>query len=148
MHRRCLSTVIFLYSSMIKVAAGIITLGSQVLVCQRKKSSRYPLKWEFPGGKFENGESVEQCLRRELREELSIEAAVGQEFFHQEWLYPDSGSFEIFYRIVPSFSGTLRNNVFEQIRWVHSAELTGIDMLDGNKDVVEKLKVQSEKLKA
>ncbi len=125
---------------MIKVAVGIITLGSQVLVCQRKKSSRYPLKWEFPGGKFENGESAEQCLRRELREELSIEAEVGEEFFHQEWLYPDSGSFEVFYHVVPSFSGTLRNNVFAQIRWVHSDELTGVDMLDGNKDVVEKLK--------
>jgi len=125
---------------MIKVAVGIITLGSQVLVCQRKKSSRYPLKWEFPGGKFEDGESAEQCLRRELREELSIDANVGGEFFHQEWLYPDSGSFEVFYRVVPSFSGIIRNNVFEQIRWVHRAELTDIDMLDGNRDVVEKLK--------
>jgi 8-oxo-dGTP diphosphatase len=125
---------------MIKVAAGIITLGSQVLVCQRKKSSHYPLKWEFPGGKFEDGESAEQCLRRELREELSIDANVGGEFFHQEWLYPDSGSFEVFYRVVPSFSGIIRNNVFEQIRWVHRAELTDIDMLDGNRDVVEKLK--------
>ena len=132
---------------MIKVAVGIITLGSQVLVCQRKKSSRYPLKWEFPGGKFEDGESAEQCLRRELREELSIDANVGGEFFHQEWLYPDSGSFEVFYRLVPSFSGIIRNNVFEQIRWVHRAELTDIDMLDGNRDVVEKLKIQSEKLK-
>ena len=132
---------------MIKVAVGIITLGSQVLVCQRKKSSRYPLKWEFPGGKFEDGESAEQCLRRELREELSIDATIGGEFFHQEWLYPDSGSFEVFYRLVPSFSGIIRNNVFEQIRWVHRAELTGIDMLDGNRDVVEKLKSQNEKLK-
>ena len=132
---------------MIKVAVGIITLGSQVLVCQRKRSSHYPLKWEFPGGKFEDGESAEQCLRRELREELSIDVKIGEEFFHQEWLYPDSGSFEVFYHVVPSFLGTIRNNVFEQIRWVHRAELTGIDMLDGNRDVVEKLKSQNEKLK-
>jgi len=128
---------------MIKVAVGIITLGTQVLVCQRKKSSRYPLKWEFPGGKFENGESAEQCLRRELREELSIDAIVGGEFFHQEWLYPDSGSFEVCYHLVPSYAGTIRNNVFEQIRWVHRDELAGIEMLDGNRDVVEKLKVRS-----
>jgi 8-oxo-dGTP diphosphatase len=131
---------------MIKVAVGIITLGSQILVCQRKKGLRYPLKWEFPGGKFEDGESAEQCLRRELNEELSIDAAIGGEFFHQEWLYPDSGSFEVFYHVVPSFSGTIRNNVFEQIRWVHSAELTGIDMLDGNRDVVRKLKSQNGRL--
>ena len=130
---------------MIKVAVGIVFIGSQVLVCQRKKYSRYPLKWEFPGGKFENGESAEQCLRRELREELSIEANVGVEFFLQEWLYPDSGSFEVSYHIVPSYEGMIRNNVFEQIRWVHVAELAGIDMLEGNKDVVEKLKIQNEK---
>jgi ADP-ribose pyrophosphatase len=132
---------------MIKVAVGIVTIGSQVLVCQRKKSSRYPLKWEFPGGKFEDGESVEQCLRRELHEELSIDATVGEEFFRQEWLYPDSGSFEVFYHLVLSFSGTIRNNVFEQIRWANVGELTGIDMLEGNKDAVEKLKIQGEKLK-
>ena len=131
---------------MIKVAVGIITLGSQILVCQRKKSSRYSLKWEFPGGKFEDGESAEQCLRRELREELSIDANIGVEFFHQEWLYPDSGSFEIFYHVVPAFSGTIRNNVFEQIRWVHRSELMSIDMLDGNRDVAEKLKNQNGKL--
>ncbi len=130
---------------MIKVAVGIITLGSQILVCQRKKSSRYPLKWEFPGGKFENGESAEECLRRELCEELSIDANVGVEFFRQEWHYPDSGSFEVCYLLVPSYAGTIRNNVFEQIRWVHRDELTGVDMLEGNRDVVDKLKSQNGK---
>ena len=132
---------------MIKVAVGIVFIGSQVLVCQRKKYSRYPLKWEFPGGKFENGESAEQCLHRELQEELSIDAKVGEEFYKQQWQYPDSGSFEISYHLVPSFSGTIRNNVFEQIRLVSVSELVNIDMLEGNKDAVEKLKVQSEKLK-
>ncbi|HTY11837.1 MAG TPA: (deoxy)nucleoside triphosphate pyrophosphohydrolase [Bacteroidota bacterium] len=128
---------------MIKVAVGIITLGSQILVCQRKKTSRYPLKWEFPGGKFEEGESAEQCLRRELREELSIEANVGTEFFRQQWDYPDSGSFEVYYHHIPSFSGTMRNNVFEQVRWIHSAGLNTVDMLDGNKEVVEKIRSQN-----
>ncbi len=131
---------------MIKVAVGIITINSQVLVCQRKKTARYPLKWEFPGGKFENGESVEECLRRELREELSINADVGKEFFRQEWIYPDSGSFEVFYHLVPSYAGTIRNNVFEQIRWFNLIELARIDMLEGNKDAIELLvKNKSEK---
>ena len=133
---------------MIKVAVGIMTINSQVLVCQRKKTSRYPLKWEFPGGKFENGESAEECLRRELHEELSINAIVGKEFLRQEWIYPDSGSFEVFYHHVPSYSGTIRNNVFEQIRWFNLSELGRVDMLEGNKDAIEllmKLKVQSEK---
>lgn len=124
---------------MVKVAVGIISINSQVLVCQRRKTSRYALKWEFPGGKFENGESVDECLRRELREELSINAVVGREFFRREWLYPDSGSFEVFYHHVPSFTGTIRNNVFEQIRWFSLSELARVDMLEGNKDAVDLL---------
>ena len=140
---RCLSSSLFLYSSMIKVAVGIITVNSQVLVCQRKETSRYALKWEFPGGKFENGESVDECLRRELREELSINAVVGKEFFRQEWIYPDSGpdsgSFEVFYHLVPSYFGTIRNNVFEQIRWFNLSELASVDMLEGNKEAIDLL---------
>lgn len=132
---------------MIKVAVGIITINSQVLVCQRKKTSRYALKWEFPGGKLENGESVEHCLRRELQEELSIDAIIGEEFFRQQWFYPDSGSFEVFYHRIPSYSGTIRNNVFEQILWAHFSELTRIDMLEGNREVISQLKSQNEKLK-
>ncbi len=124
---------------MVKVAVGIITINSQVLVCQRKKTSRYALKWEFPGGKLENGESVEHCLHRELLEELSINAVVGKEFFRQEWLYPDSGSFEVFYHLVPSYGGTIRNNVFEQIRWFNLSELARVDMLEGNKDAIDLL---------
>jgi 8-oxo-dGTP diphosphatase len=124
---------------MVKVAVGIITINSQVLVCQRKKTARYPLKWEFPGGKFENGESVDECLRRELREELSINAVVGEEFLKQEWVYPDSGSFEVFYHLVPSYAGTIRNNVFEQIGWVNFSELARVDMLEGNKAAIDLL---------
>jgi len=121
---------------MIKVAVGIMRLGSQVLVCQRKRTSRYPLKWEFPGGKFEEGETAEQCLFRELQEELSIEANIGEEFLHQQWEYPDSGSFEIFYHHIPSYSGFIRNNVFEQIRWTTLDDLPSFDILEGNKEAV------------
>lgn len=124
---------------MVKVAVGIITINSQVLVCQRKKTVRYGLKWEFPGGKFEDGEAVEECLRRELREELSINAVIGEEFFRQQWTYADSGSFEVLYHLVPSYSGTIRNNIFEQIRWFSLSELARVDMLQGNKDAIELL---------
>ena len=120
-----------------KVAVGVVALNSNVLVCQRKKTARYPLKWEFPGGKLEPGESPEDCLRRELREELSIEAVIGAEFYRQEWHYPDSGSFEVFYHHVPSFSGTIQNNVFEQVRWTKVSELTSIDVLEGNKPAID-----------
>lgn len=124
---------------MIKVAVGIIRVNSSVLICQRKGTSRYPLKWEFPGGKLEADESAEDCLRRELREELSIDPTVGKELYRQQWHYADSGAFEVYYRLVPFYTGMMQNNVFEQIRWADLTELSGIDMLEGNKAVLDKL---------
>ena len=74
---------------MITVTAGILTDGGRMLVCQRRAGGRFPLKWEFPGGKVEDGESPEACLRRELREELAIEAEVGPEIYRTEHRYPN-----------------------------------------------------------
>ena len=126
-----------------EVVVGIITRGDQVLACQRRSDARYPLKWEFPGGKIERGESPFQALSRELHEELDIRATVGEEFYRQEWIYPDGlgdprddGAFKVFYHYVRSFSGTPLNRVFEQIRWVRLPELQALDLLDGNRDAV------------
>ena len=63
---------------MIAVAAGVVCREGRIMICQRKPGGHQPLKWEFPGGKLEAGESPEQALARELREELGIEARVGR----------------------------------------------------------------------
>jgi 8-oxo-dGTP diphosphatase len=126
-----------------EVVVGIITRGEQILACQRRSSVRYPLKWEFPGGKIERGETPSQALERELHEELNIRARVGEQFFRQEWTYPDSvsdahkdGAFRVFYYYIHSFAGTPLNRVFEQIRWVNLAELQALDLLEGNREAV------------
>ena len=62
----------------IHVACAIIELGEKVLCTQRSASMSLPLKWEFPGGKIDEGESPEECLKRELTEELGIEVAIGR----------------------------------------------------------------------
>lgn len=118
----------------------------QVLACQRKSDAVYPLRWEFPGGKLEEGETPAEALVRELREELSIQATVGREFYRQEWVYPQSaksprqdGSFRVFYFVVDSFTGTPVNNAFEQIRWVSPTELQQMDILEGNREAVARL---------
>ena len=59
------------------VSAGVIQREGRILVGQRRRGDRHPLKWEFPGGKVEAGETPQQALVRELREELQIEATVG-----------------------------------------------------------------------
>ena len=124
---------------MIEVAAGLIIQSSTILVCLRKSTARYPLQWEFPGGKLEPGETITECLHRELREELGIDAAIGREFHRHEWLYPDSGSFTVHFHLVDSLSGTPINNVFEEIRWIPLRELSSVNMLEGNREVVERL---------
>ena len=127
-----------------QVAVGIILKNGLVLACQRKANARYPLKWEFPGGKLEEGESPAEALVRELHEELSIHAVVEREFHRQEWVYneglanpPLDGSFRVFYFLVREFSHEPVYNAFEQIRWVRPSELVAMDILEGNRKAVE-----------
>ena len=62
----------------IQVTCAIIARDGLVLAAQRSAVMSLPLKWEFPGGKINHGESTEECLRRELFEELSIQGSVGK----------------------------------------------------------------------
>jgi 8-oxo-dGTP diphosphatase len=132
------------------VSVGIIGRGELVLACQRKRDAVYPLKWEFPGGKIEEGETTAQALARELHEELGIEAVIGAVFHRQEWIYREGaensgrdGSFRVFYHLVPSFCGDPVNRTFHDIRWVTPRQLLTMDILEGNRDVVRKLAEQT-----
>jgi 8-oxo-dGTP diphosphatase len=124
---------------MTEVAVGILRKNGKILICQRKKGGRYELKWEFPGGKLENGETTEQCLRRELREELSIEIQSIECIQTQASYYEDGGIFNVAYCFISGYTGEPKNNVFEQIRWVTVDELKCMDMLEGNKPFIAKL---------
>jgi 8-oxo-dGTP diphosphatase len=121
-----------------EVTVGILIQDGLVLACQRKRTAPYPLKWEFPGGKIEPGESPREALIRELQEELSITVDPETEFFRQEWDYGDQ-SFRVYYYSVRSFSGIPTNLAFEQIRWVNPETLLTMDILDGNREVVNRL---------
>ncbi len=125
---------------MTEVAVGVLRRNNLILICQRKSGGRYALKWEFPGGKFEQGETVEQCLRRELREELSIEIQSIERIETHAAYYKDGGIFNVAYCFVSGFDREPQNNNFEQIRWVTTNELKEMDFLDGNKPFVENLK--------
>ncbi len=122
---------------MVQVAVAIIKKNNSILACQRKKTASYSLLWEFPGGKIETNETLQQCLWRELKEELSIDAVVGEEIYSHTWVYPDAGKFEVHYFIVNSYIGTEKNNVFEQIRWITIDELDSVNFLEGNREVIQ-----------
>lgn len=65
---------------MIVVAAGILRREGRILLCQRKPGAQLGLKWEFPGGKLEKGETPQRALERELSEELGIVTRTGRIF--------------------------------------------------------------------
>jgi len=121
------------------VSAAIIIKNGQVLLGQRRKGDRHAYKWEFPGGKVEHGESPRQALIRELREELRIEAEIGDELARYEHDYPSGSRVHLLFFAVKAYAGEPEPKVFEQISWVDLSTLPGIDFLEGDIDFVKRL---------
>lgn len=121
------------------VVAGILQREGKLLIGQRMASDRHALKWEFPGGKVEHGESPREALARELREELGVEAVVGQEIARYEHTTNGRGPLILLFHKVEDFAGEPRSEAFEQIRWESPAALPGYDFLDGDLDFVRRL---------
>lgn len=120
------------------VTAGVITREGCILICQRRKGSWGEYKWEFPGGKVEDGEDPGASLRRELREELAIEPEIGPLLCRLEHRYPDR-EVDLFVFHIPGYTGELCNKQFESIRWVQREELADFDFLDADRSVIEAL---------
>ena len=124
---------------MMLVTAAILTNDERLLVCQRKAGSRFGLKWEFPGGKVEAGESPEACLRRELFEELCIRAEIGPEIYRTEHRYSEGFLVRLLFFRVQQYTGVPTNHAFERIEWARRDELAGYDFLDADRELVERM---------
>jgi 8-oxo-dGTP diphosphatase len=124
---------------MIRVVAGIVVRGDEILICQRTRHQSKPLKWEFPGGKIEFGEQPRDALRRELEEELGIQADVGDEVERITHTYEDGGTVELRFYVVRSFSGTLENRIFRDVQWIDRRRLAEFDFLEADAPLVRKL---------
>jgi 8-oxo-dGTP diphosphatase len=122
-----------------RVVAAIIVKDTSVLICQRKAGQQYAGKWEFPGGKVEPGEELRAALKRELQEELAINATIGPEITRYEYTYPGRAPIQIVFYKVAEFEGEPRNLIFEQIRWETIVNLRTYDFLDGDIDFVNSL---------
>lgn len=126
-------------SKPIEVVAGLIVSNERVLVCQRSAEARFPLKWEFPGGKVEPGEAPAEALRRELREELAIEVIEAKELERYVHRYSAMPPVQLrFYRVI-HYRGEVKNQVFQQIVWAESSKLGQFDFLEGDLRFIKRL---------
>jgi 8-oxo-dGTP diphosphatase len=123
----------------IEVVAGLIFDGQKLLVCQRHHTAAFPLKWEFPGGKVEAGESASAALARELKEELDIEAGAMKLVHQHTHAYPDGPEVYLQFFRVDAYQGEIKNLVFEQIAWSKLSELMSFDFLEGDLPLVRQL---------
>lgn len=122
------------------VAAALILRGQEVLICQRKAGSPMGLKWEFPGGKIEDGEAPEAALARELREELGVTLKKYAEIARVTHKYADtSEALEIRFFAVEIADQAMVAKPFEQIAWVLPKELSDYDFLAANARLVANL---------
>lgn len=121
------------------VVAGVIEREGRILVGQRRRDDRHALKWEFPGGKIEPGESPREALARELYEELGIRARIGAEITRYIYRYSSRPLFELIFFRVDEFENEPANQAFETIQWVTPRELPGFDFLEGDTEFVRLL---------
>ena len=119
-----------------RVVAALIFKQGNILICQRTRHQTMPLKWEFPGGKIEDGEQPRDALHRELDEELGIDAEIGEEVTRLRHEYPGGGAVELRFFNVREYARELENKIFKDIRWVAPAELPAYDFLEADIPIV------------
>jgi 8-oxo-dGTP diphosphatase len=122
-----------------RVAAAFIVKNDKVLICQRTRHQPYPLKWEFPGGKIEQGEQPTDALRRELNEELGIVAEVGDEVCRIQYTYPQGATVELRFFLVERYEAEIESHIFKDVRWVSRRELPEYDFLEADAGLVQEI---------
>jgi len=122
------------------VVAAIIEHEGKILACQRRRGGRFELMWEFPGGKIEPGETPEQALARELREELGVNAEIGREVFRSKYSYAEMREpIELIFFAATVAVEQIENKEFEQVMWRTPESLPEMNFLAADRELIEKL---------
>lgn len=123
----------------IDVTAAIIERDGKFLIAKRKKGTHQENKWEFPGGKVEPNESKEDCLKRELKEELGIETEIREFIGDNIFDYGEKVIRLLGFR-AKYLSGEFRLNAHNEIKWVTIEELNQFDFVDADIPLINKIK--------
>ena len=128
-------------ASLVEVVAALIQDDNGCyLITQRHKGSHLAGLWEFPGGKREPGESLEEALQRELTEELSARFGVGERVETVRWEYPERTIVIHFYRCRLE-SGTIEPREEQAMAWVAPERLSDFDFPPADRDLITRLRV-------
>lgn len=122
----------------IKVTCAIITLQNKILAVQRSRTMNLPMKWEFPGGKIEPGETDIECIKREIREELNIEIDVQGRLTPSVYQYP-AFTIELIPYTAIHISGKLKLKEHHDYLLLDKAELISLDWAEADWPIVHEL---------
>jgi 8-oxo-dGTP diphosphatase len=123
---------------MLSVTCAIIVFGDKILVTQRSASMTLPLKWEFPGGKLQQGESEEECISRELKEELSIDVQIIKRLTCSKFHY-DTFSINLIPFLVAYVGGELQLSEHKEAKWLAKEELISLDWAPADIPILNEL---------
>ncbi len=125
----------------LEVVAALIRSGDRFLICRRPANKARGLLWEFVGGKVEKGESPEQALIRECREELAITVAPHTVFAEVVHEYPDAVVHLTIFNCTIS-SGELQLLEHIDMKWITPAEIKNYEFCPADKEILEKIKYE------
>jgi mutator protein MutT len=126
------------HAPVVEVSAALIFQHGKILLTQRRAGAHLAGLWEFPGGKRESSETFEQCLVREIREELGVTIEVDRLFESVSHVYPEKSVLLKFF-ICRLIAGTPQPLECAQLAWVHQDELSSYQFPPADARLLEKL---------
>ena len=128
-------------SDMTEVVAALIRQGEKFMICQRPAHKARGLLWEFVGGKVEPGETKEQALIRECREELAVTVSVGEIFMDVTHEYPDlTVHLTLFNAVIAE--GEPQKLEHNDIRWITPQEIPDYEFCPADVEILEEIRVR------
>ena len=123
---------------LIHVAVGVIQRGEQIFISKRPDQLHQGGRWEFPGGKVEQGETVLAALGRELMEEVGLQVLQATPLMQLEYAYPEK-TVLLDVWLVSQIEGAGEGLEGQQVAWVHHSELADYQFPDANQPILQKV---------